>query len=352
MVRYLLFLFGVILALPILAVLALAPGLPITLSGIGYLAGCMLTIAGLILAPWTGRHSSALVIGGLCLVISVASIRSIFVGQANIQMISLSGGNKTLWINNLVDEQDSLIFGEALFHWIGGDSAREHEGITSALHAAYSEMRQEQKVFSSPFAGTYLQLQRPARFDAVVLEPETNHPAEFAVVFLHGYMGNVTAQCWEIARAVRKFGAVTICPSTGWTGEWWRPQGQAILQSTFEYVRSRGIQKFYLGGFSNGGFSMSRLASQLGKENGLHGLFFINGIQNGTSIRETGLPVLILQSTQDERVPVTETRRIVGTIGSSGTYVELDGDHFIIMKQPSLVQNAIVKWLERFEAGD
>jgi alpha/beta superfamily hydrolase len=107
-----------------------------------------------------------------------------------------------------------------------------------------------------------------------------------------------------------------------------------------------------LGGFSNGGFSISRLASQLGNEQGLRGLFFIDGITDGAGIRETGLPVLIIQSIQDERVPVTGTRSIAETIGNSGTYVELDGDHFIIMKRPGLVQNAIVKWLERLEAND
>ncbi len=37
MIRYLLFLIGVLLALPILAIVALALGLPITISGIGYL---------------------------------------------------------------------------------------------------------------------------------------------------------------------------------------------------------------------------------------------------------------------------------------------------------------------------
>jgi pimeloyl-ACP methyl ester carboxylesterase len=97
---------------------------------------------------------------------------------------------------------------------------------------------------------------------------------------------------------------------------------------------------------------MSRLASQLGKEKGLRGLFFIDGISDGASIREAGLPVLVIQGTQDERVHVEGTRSVVETIGSLSTYVELDGDHFLIMKRPRLVQNAIAKWLERLEAND
>jgi hypothetical protein len=335
MLRYLLFLAGVILALPILAISALSFGLPVTISGIGYLLGSVLAAAGLILFPWAGRMSISITILGILLVTSVATVRLILVQQnpnPSIRMVALPQGKDTHWINTLIDEQDRLIVGEALFHRIGGDSADEHNGITSALHTDYSQIRGTQRVFSSPFVSTYLNLQGSTHFDAIVIEPEIDHPPEFALVFLHGYMGNVTAQCWEIAQAIKNFGAVTVCPSTGWRGDWWQPQGQAILQSTFEYLREQRIQKFYLGDFSNGGFSISRLASQLKNEKGLGGLIFIDGIDNGTDIRETGLPVLILQGAQDERVPAAHSRQIAEEIGDLGTYVELMGDHFLIMK--------------------
>jgi alpha/beta superfamily hydrolase len=162
-------------------------------------------------------------------------------------------------------------------------------------------------------------------------------------------MGNVTAQCWEIAQAVGKFGATTVCPSTNWTGQWWQPEGEAILQATFRYLREQGIKEFYLGGFSNGGFGVSRLVSELGKESGLLGLFFINGVYDGLSIKETGLPVLIIQGAQDERVPAELVRPIAGAIGELGTYIEMEGDHFMIMKEPQVVQNAIVDWLDKRE---
>jgi hypothetical protein len=34
-------------------------------------------------------------------------------------------------------------------------------------------------------------------------------------------------------------------------------------------------------------------------------------------------------------------------IGDSATYVELNSDHFLIMKIPEQVQNAITDWLEK-----
>lgn len=279
MFRYILCMLGTLLALPILVFIVLAFVLPITPSGIGYLAGSALAIAGLILAPWTRRSWIVLIISGVVLVALVASVRLILAGQdttRNVSMITLPEGKEARWVNYVIDEQDSLIFGESLFHLIGGDSSNEHKNTASALYTAYSEMKAGQKIFPSPFLSTYLSLQRSGHFDAIVMEPEVNDLPEFAVVFLHGYMGNVTGQCWEIAQAVKIFGGLTVCPSTGWRGDWWQPQGQAILRATFEYVSGRGIHRFYLGGFSNGGSGISRLAPQLKNEKGLKGLIFID----------------------------------------------------------------------------
>ena len=106
-------------------------------------------------------------------------------------MITLPQEKDTRWINTLIDEQDSLIVGEALFHRIGGDSADEHEGITSALHTDYSQISRTQRVFSSPFVSTYLNLQRSTHFDAILITPEINedqdiiHQSRYRGVFLH-----------------------------------------------------------------------------------------------------------------------------------------------------------------------
>jgi pimeloyl-ACP methyl ester carboxylesterase len=340
---------GLALALPLLALIGMAVFLPITRSGIGYLFGALIVVIGLILAPRLSRYH-ILVIVGMIVVALVAGVRISLLGQdsaSSLKMIALPSERETAWVNFLVDEQDGLIFGEALFHRIGGATDNEHEGLTSALLTAYTEMRQEGN-FPSPVVSTYLGLQRPGHFDVVVVEPE--EPTQFAVVFLHGYMGNVAAQCWEIAQAVKKLGGVTICPSTKWTGEWWQPNGQAILRATFDYVRARGIERIYLGGFSNGGFGISRLASRWKEEKGLAGLFFIDGFTNGTEIREVGLPVLIIEGAQDERVPVAAARQFALEVGDLGTYAEIKGDHFLIMKQPAAVQREIESWLARQEA--
>jgi pimeloyl-ACP methyl ester carboxylesterase len=196
---------------------------------------------------------------------------------------------------------------------------------------------------------TYLGLQKPAAFDTVLIEPEPRYPADTAVIFLHGFMGNVTAQCWAIAQAASQMGAITACPSTEWTGGWWQPPGEAILEATFQYLREQGIKRFYLGGFSNGGFGISRLVSTVSAQAGLRGLFFINGIQGGAQIQQTGQPVLIVQGTQDTRVPAGMVRKIAQDLGTQATFVEVESDHFMIMKQPGLVQDVLTRWLQEQE---
>jgi pimeloyl-ACP methyl ester carboxylesterase len=332
---------------PLLALSGLALSLPVTTSGIGYLLAATLVVAGLIIAAWQTRLSALIMTVGVVGLILMAGARIVQGGReqnATLRVVTLPQG-RIRWSSYLIDEQDSLIFGEAIFHRIGGDSAAEHEHITAALQTAYSELRKAHPIFGSPFLGTYLNLQQPDSFEAVVIQPEEPGDPQVAVIFLHGYMGNVTAQCWEIARAAGELGAVTVCPSTDWTGQWWTPAGRAIVSATFQNLREQGIGTFYVGGFSNGGFGVSRLAAQLAEEEGVRGLFFINGISDGTAIRETGLPVLVIQATQDTRVPVAGTRQIAQAIGDQATYVELEGDHFLIMKQPGPVQEAISAWL-------
>ena len=75
-------------------------------------------------------------------------------------------------------------------------------------------------------------------------------------------------------------------------------------------------------------------------------MIFIDGFDDGAGIREIGLPVLILQGSQDERIPTAYARQFAEEIGDLGTYVEINGDHFLIMKQPGPVQNAISTWFE------
>jgi pimeloyl-ACP methyl ester carboxylesterase len=343
-------LLGLFLSVPFLVFAVLAFQLPISGSGVGYLLAAFLLIASLVFSPWLSKHwMVALLSSGMLALAIVVASRTISITpqpEQQVQMISLPAGTKTGWMGNVLDEQDVAVWGEALFHRIGGSSAREHAGITQALYGEYSTIRHVQPVLPSPVLSTYLNLQRPEAFDAVLIHPlEATHP-ETALVFLHGFMGNVSAQCWRIGQATMRLGVLTICPSTGWQGQWWQPDGQAILRATLDYLRKQGIREIYLGGFSNGGFGLSQLAATIQDVNELHGLIFIDGISNDRGIRETGLPVLIIQGVWDERMPASEAKQIATLLGEQAAYVEVDSDHFLIMKKPQAVNAALSAWLE------
>jgi len=347
LLRYLLCLTGILLCIPILALVVLVLITPITISGILYLLGGTLLATGLILAPWQPRAKNALALGGLIVILSVTGLRLYLTlnETSNLKVIVLPSGQRTRPLNALIDEQDTLLFGEGLLRLIGSVSPHEHEGLAPAVAAAYQEARVANGVFPSPVLNTYLGLQKPEAFDAVVIEPSVERPSPVGVIFLHGFTGNVSIQCWQIAQAVDQIDAITVCPSTNWIGEWWLPEGEAIIQETFSYLREKSIQRIYLGGFSNGGGGVGRLISILADEPELSGLFFIAGVRNAQAVRETGFPVLVIQGANDERIPVEAARQFVADLGEGVTYVELEADHFLIMKQAQAVQEAISTWL-------
>ena len=42
-------------------------------------------------------------------------------------------------------------------------------------------------------------------------------------------------------------------------------------------------------------------------------------------------------------------RKIAQDLGQQATYVELEGDHFMIIKQPGPVRDALTRWLQEQE---
>src|SRR5512133_3295839 len=131
MSRYLLCLLGMLLALPLLVLIAFAFTLPVSISGIGYLLACSLIVTGLILAPRSGRYPFMIVLAGITALVLIVGARFLLAdqdGSSRVAVVTLPQEKETRWTNTMSDEQDTLIFGEALFHFLGGDSSREHEG--------------------------------------------------------------------------------------------------------------------------------------------------------------------------------------------------------------------------------
>ena len=263
--------------LPVSLLTALALFTPITFSGALYLIGALLVAAGAITAPWRRTRFRGVTRAGMVLICLVACIRLVVAASGTtVTLITLPGGQNTRWLDRLVPERDIALFGVQLAYVTGtAISPREHEGLMPALQAAYAAMGGAGATTSSPCLSTYLGRQHPGSFDTVVIEPAGSEPACTAVVFLHGFTGNFTVQGWLLAQAAGKIGAVTVCPSVGWRGDWWTENGQQTVRNTLDYLHARGIKRVYLAGLSNGAVGTCRLAPRLSSK--LSGLILISG---------------------------------------------------------------------------
>jgi pimeloyl-ACP methyl ester carboxylesterase len=246
-------------------------------------------------------------------------------------------------LNRILNEQDVVLFGAQVAPYLGAISASEGETLDVKFVQTFHEMKAQGATPLSPFLTTYLNQQRPSAFDLVIAEPESGMPPKSGIIFLHGFGGNFTLQCWLIARAGYQIDALTVCPSTRVNGDWWSLQGQAILQETLGYVQQRGVERVYLAGLSNGAIGVSRLADRFKDE--LVGLILISGADPRAGITE--LPVLVLHGKFDERIPVSLMEQYVSAGGPNVSYQLFAGDHFLLLKQANQVQGVIGDWLSQ-----
>jgi predicted esterase len=343
MIRKLARIAGLIAAIPASILIALAFITPITPSGALYLFGLTVVVVGTISAPWRQTRRRGLVRAGLILLLVTAGARLLSpINNSVVKVIILPEGIRTSWLNDLFDEQDVTLFAERLLSLFGAISPDEDQNLLPAMQAAFAAMRDESGQTSSPFIRTYLRLQRPDSFDLVIVEPDAAQIPDVGVIFLHGYTGNFTMPCWVFAQDFRTINAVTVCPSVGWRGDWWTPDGEATVRTTLTYLHERGVNRIYLAGLSNGAVGASEMAGRIASD--LAGLILISGISSDPA--DSGLPTLLIQGAHDTRMPADIMRAYAG---DDATYIELDSDHFMMLKQADAVYDSINTWLEHQE---
>ena len=340
--------------LPLVGLLvAFATYTPITTSGLCYTLGAVVLTLGLLIAPRLPKLSGFLSTVGLLTIIATAGWR-ISVGSegSTVTLITLPTGTSTRWVDRLIHERDLSLFGQRAAALTGvALSPREADGLTEALTKAHASLAAVNGTTSSPCFATYLFMQRPDAFDTIVIEGKNLEAPGFpapqaAVIYLHGFTGSFTVQAWLVAQAARELNMLTVAPATGFIGNWWTPSGEATIRRTITYLRSRGIQRIYLAGLSNGAVGVCRLAPRFQLD--LAGIVLLSGADAFSP--QSTLPVLALQGADDERMPADLTARYVEQAGDRGTYVEFDGDHLLLAKRAPEVQAMLVKWLREREA--
>lgn len=347
--RHLLFVAGLGLLPPVALLVAFALFTPITSSGLIYTLGAVGITGGLLFAPWLKKVSPWLLAGGAAAIVVTAAVR-LYVGRdgTTAVLITLPDGGSTRWVNRLIHEQDLSLFGQRAAALTGiALSRREAAGLTDALAAAYSSLESVGGTSSSPVPATYLLMQSPNQFDAVVIEPPGTDAPRAALVYLHGFTGNFCIQAWLAAQPARALRMLTVAPSVGFIGNWWTPRGEETLRRTIAYLHRRGIRRIYVAGLSNGAAGICRLAPKFKAD--LAGLILISGADPYTA--DPQVPVLVLHGEQDERIQIEAAREYQRRFGGRVTLREFaDGDHLLLAKKAAEVQAEMEQWFREQEA--
>ena len=127
-------------------------------------------------------------------------------------------------LNRLVSERDGTLVAARLLLFTGQLPRSDAHDFIPALRGAFDRLDAEQGAFATPAIATWVGLQSPGSFDAVVIPPEDNRNPDVAFVALHGFTGNFAVYCWQLSRAARAISALTVCPSVGPRGDWWSPR--------------------------------------------------------------------------------------------------------------------------------
>lgn len=347
-VRPLLRIFGWLAAVPYVLVVVLVMTGPPTWSAVAYLAGGGLLVAGLVTVPKdratarfvfgkrrpNGMTRGALVSIAVVMLVRVASARS---GE------TLHFAPSARLVDRLVDEQDIAVAGTRVLVAIDVLARDDKAELPSAMRAAYARMRAEEGDAPSPVAATYLGMQSASDFDLLLFEPaatsEDAAPSN-GVIFLHGFAGNFTLPCWQMARVAAEVSrAVTACPSTRWVGDWWSPEGEAILRRTVDVLHQRGVRHIVLSGLSNGGIGASRLAPRM--RGTFAGLMLISG--EAPDARSAGIPTLIVHGRHDTMTPFFIAQGYAERAGAK--LVVLEAGHFAMLVRASEHDQAVRTFL-------
>lgn len=330
---------GVLLALAGLASLALGRT-ELTPWGWLWSLEALALAVGLVTIVSQGRTLVRLrLVSGAALLV-LALVRVVFfggTGAARLVVIDRHGDEVagTRVVDRLFEERDAAMVGSRLLVLVGAVPAREFPTLPALLAEAYPPLERDAPRLGTPIPATLLGLQRADAFDAIVVAPGAG-AGELGVVFLHGFAGNFALQCLEVARVARGQGALTICPSTRFEGDWWRGDGEEIVRASIAHLRARGARDIVLVGLSNGGVGASRLAPRLGRE--IDGLVLLSGLSPRAP--SSAVPTLVIQGDRDTMVR-TSAVRAWARGRSRVRYVELPGTHFVLLEERERVAEAL-----------
>jgi pimeloyl-ACP methyl ester carboxylesterase len=256
-------------------------------------------------------------------------------GNGPLRVITLPGGGRR-WVDSLVPERLGALIASKLL----GLPRQHGEDLTDVLRDAYARMDADVGDVETPAIATYLGLQRPSAFDAVVIDTSRSHHPTSAVIFLHGFAGNFSIYCWQLSKAAASIDALVVCPSIGPRGDWWSAQGFATVRATLDYVHRAGVRHVYLSGISNGGFGAGVIGARMPAA--FDGLILISGAPITPA---PSLPLLVVQGSDDTMMPARIARSYAHSSPAPHAYVAIASGHYVFLSHWQKVTAEIGAWL-------
>lgn len=203
--------------------------------------------------------------------------------------------------------------------------------LERAMHAAYARMRADED------SGALVIVDRERMWLS-----STSKTSDLGVVFLHGYGGRFALPCWQVTHALASLDATVACPSIGTDGDWWTPKGKALVTETIAALRAAGSKRVVLVGLSNGGIGVTRIAPGLG----IDAAIAISGAD--PSAPAPGVPALVIHGKKDAMSSAASAR--AWATKSRATYVELDAGHFVMLRNASETEAALLAFVRSSSA--
>lgn len=339
--RWLYFFGALCLGLPLLVICGLTlVGPPTWETGVVSLAVLIGVVSGLV-APWA--RPGAWGARAAFLLLFLVVVYRFFAAERSTSITSESDR----WIDRIVPERDVAIGGSNLLISLGlAGMERDGAGLLDPLRDGYTRMREQEGAVPSAVISTVLfGLQSPESHSVFrVAPPSRFNPPEAVVLFLHGGMGPVTLECWQVAQAANPVGVDVLCPSADARARWASEPHRRTVEQSIEQLRAQGVQRVYLAGLSAGAIGASRLAGHLDVE----GVILISGASR--QARPARVPTIVIQGRDDPRCPPGPARAYARSLGRRARYVEHpEADHWLILSHHEWVTEHLREWIAEQE---
>jgi pimeloyl-ACP methyl ester carboxylesterase len=357
--------FTVTLALPVL-LLAMMQLIGLTLTG-----RCLLfAIESLLLTPlallWLPRPRPAvallLILAVLSSAVAIRRSPPSTPPQAALTAHSLrAGGFAPLRLVRLFPEGDQVAIGTYLVPFVHSMSFRSAARLRGLMGNVHREIEQD-SAFQQLEPVTDLAIADLAHvsFDSghVYQYVPPHEPGEKlpAVIFLHGFLGNLKAYFWAMKRLADRYHCVVVLPSFG-AGLWYQKGGVDAIEQAREYaIQSLPVDRsrIYLVGLSAGGLGVTRAG--LAHPTHYAGLGYLSAAMEEELFEKpaflsgwSGRPILVVYGGKDDFISPSALRRHTAFLEQQGPQVTRHvypaEDHYLILSQVDDVNADIARWM-------